>query len=106
MLLWPIGVPAFIFFEMHKSRDLILAEDEDTLQKFDFIMGDYKPSRKNILYNLLLVMLCNIVYCRLISHCALQISTGKSWSLAASFSCRASSAWQAEEPSCNAFWRL
>ena len=42
MVLWPIGVPAVLFWQMRGSKDLILAEDPDALQKFDFVLGDYK----------------------------------------------------------------
>ena len=65
MLLWPIGVPAFLFWQMYKEESLILAGDADTLQKFvsrlqltaphfftqtdaylaqDFAIGDYKTT--------------------------------------------------------------
>ena len=37
MLLWPIGVPVFLFYNMYKARKEILEEDKDTLQKFDFV---------------------------------------------------------------------
>ena len=44
LLLWPIGVPATLYYQMHKQRDQILAEDPDTLAKFEFAIGDYKMS--------------------------------------------------------------
>ena len=36
-LLWPIGVPGFLFYNMYKARKQIMEEDKDTLQKFDFV---------------------------------------------------------------------
>eukprot|EP01046_Picozoa_sp_COSAG06_P031452 COSAG06_NODE_3065_length_5901_cov_5.700965_2_plen_1264_part_00 len=42
VVIWPIGLPAMLFLWMYHAKDLILAEDEDTLQKFDFVLGDYK----------------------------------------------------------------
>ena len=36
-LLWPIGVPGFLFYNMYKARKEIMEEDKDTLQKFDFV---------------------------------------------------------------------
>ena len=36
-LLWPIGVPGFLFYNMYKARKQIMEEDRDTLQKFDFV---------------------------------------------------------------------
>ena len=36
-LLWPIGVPAFLFYNMFKVRKEIMEGDKDTLQKFDFV---------------------------------------------------------------------
>eukprot|EP01046_Picozoa_sp_COSAG06_P040543 COSAG06_NODE_4918_length_3858_cov_5.222666_5_plen_114_part_00 len=44
LLLWPIGVPAILFRQMHQEKEKILAEDPDTLEKFGFALGDYKPS--------------------------------------------------------------
>ena len=43
-MLWPIGLPATLFFSMWRERKLIQEEDRDTLQKFDFALGDYKLS--------------------------------------------------------------
>eukprot|EP01047_Picozoa_sp_COSAG01_P014616 COSAG01_NODE_715_length_14093_cov_64.209233_12_plen_277_part_00 len=42
VLAWPIGLPAFLYYIMNKEKDLILADDDDTLQKYSFICGDYK----------------------------------------------------------------
>eukprot|EP01045_Picozoa_sp_COSAG04_P005364 COSAG04_NODE_248_length_18898_cov_16.838715_8_plen_63_part_00 len=36
-LLWPIGVPGVLFYAMFKVRKEIMEEDQDTLQKFDFV---------------------------------------------------------------------
>ena len=36
-LLWPIGVPGFLFYNMFKVRKEIMEEDKDALQKFDFV---------------------------------------------------------------------
>ena len=42
-LIWPVGLPVVLYVWMHRAKDLILAEDEDTLlRKFDFVLGDYK----------------------------------------------------------------
>ena len=41
VLLWPIGLPACLFFFMHKARHKIMADDEDTVRHFDFVLGDY-----------------------------------------------------------------
>ena len=43
VLLWPIGVPAMLFYQLYKHKQLIQAEDEDTLKEFSFIIDDYKP---------------------------------------------------------------
>eukprot|EP01045_Picozoa_sp_COSAG04_P010698 COSAG04_NODE_661_length_11448_cov_24.495903_3_plen_104_part_00 len=36
-LLWPIGVPGFLFYSMYRARKEIMQGDVDTLQKFDFV---------------------------------------------------------------------
>ena len=41
-LVWAIGIPATLFYEMHKVRTDIFEEDYDTLQKFDFVLGGAK----------------------------------------------------------------
>ena len=41
VLLWPIGLPATLFFAMYRNRQKILEEDEDTIQVYDFVLGDY-----------------------------------------------------------------
>lgn len=43
VVLWPFGVPATLAYQLYKHKELIEAEDEDTMQEFDFIIGDYKP---------------------------------------------------------------
>ena len=40
-LVWPIGMPIFLFFNMWRVRSKIHARDEDTLKLFDFVIGDY-----------------------------------------------------------------
>jgi hypothetical protein len=42
VVLWPIGLPSGLLYMMWKERELILAGDPDTVQKFDFVLGDYK----------------------------------------------------------------
>jgi hypothetical protein len=44
VLLWPIGLPAGLFYAMHARRAKILAGDEATLRTFAFVLGDYKPT--------------------------------------------------------------
>jgi len=44
VVLWPIGLPSGLLFMMWKERELIQAGDPDTVQKFDFVLGDYKAS--------------------------------------------------------------
>ena len=44
LLLWPIGVPAILYWQMSQEKEKILAEDPDTLQKFQFALGDYKTT--------------------------------------------------------------
>jgi hypothetical protein len=41
VILWPIGLPAFLFYRMKKQLHLIRKEDEDTLRFWDFALGDY-----------------------------------------------------------------
>jgi len=41
VLLWPIGLPTTLFFAMYRNRQNILEEDEDTIQVYDFVLGDY-----------------------------------------------------------------
>eukprot|EP01051_Picozoa_sp_SAG22_P005755 SAG22_NODE_353_length_11812_cov_58.910783_4_plen_1161_part_00 len=43
VVLWPIGLPAILFYLMQRQKEDILAGDEDTCRKFDFVIGDYKP---------------------------------------------------------------
>merc|ERR1711871_605450 len=42
VLLWPIGVPAVLYYSMWSASDDIAAGDVPTLQKFDFVLGDFK----------------------------------------------------------------
>jgi hypothetical protein len=42
VLLWPIGLPAGLFFAMYRVRGKIQDDDEDTICVFDFVLGDYK----------------------------------------------------------------
>jgi hypothetical protein len=42
VILWPFGVPFFLAFVMNRERQHILDDDEDTLQKYAFVLGDYK----------------------------------------------------------------
>ena len=42
VIVWPLGLPATLFFSMWRERKLIQEGDRDTLQKFDFALGDYK----------------------------------------------------------------
>ena len=42
-VLWPIGLPALLYFSMRKDLDLIKSGDEDTLKFWDFAIGDYGP---------------------------------------------------------------
>ena len=44
VLLWPVGLPAGLFFAMHARRAKIIAGDEATLRTFAFVLGDYKPT--------------------------------------------------------------
>lgn len=44
VVIWPLGLPATLFYSMWRDRTLIQEEDRDTLQKFDFALGDYKLS--------------------------------------------------------------
>jgi hypothetical protein len=44
VLLWPVGLPAGLFYAMHKHRAKILIGDEATLRTFAFVLGDYKPT--------------------------------------------------------------
>jgi hypothetical protein len=41
VLLWPIGLPACLFFFMYKARHKIMMDDEDTVRQFEFVLGDY-----------------------------------------------------------------
>ena len=40
-LLWPIGVPGFLFYTMYMVRAAIMDDDPDTLQKYNFVLNDY-----------------------------------------------------------------
>merc|ERR1712166_207430 len=42
MFAWSIGLPVILWLSMFSVRKLIREEDEDTLQMYDFILGDYK----------------------------------------------------------------
>ena len=41
VIAWPIGMPALLFLMMYRARDKIAAGNEDTLQEFNFVLGDY-----------------------------------------------------------------
>jgi predicted outer membrane repeat protein len=41
VLIWPIGLPACLFFFMYKVRHKIMADDEDTVRQFEFVLDDY-----------------------------------------------------------------
>ena len=41
VILWPIGLPALMFYKMYRARSEILAQDEDTLATYAFMLGDY-----------------------------------------------------------------
>jgi hypothetical protein len=41
VLLWPIGLPTTLFVAMHRVREKILDDDEDTVKVYDFVLGDY-----------------------------------------------------------------
>ena len=62
LILWPFGLPALLFFKLWKAREGIMAEDEDTVAQFDFVLGDYKKefcaSLSPIKYNSLLMTYC------------------------------------------------
>lgn len=45
VLIWPVGLPVVLFWSMYKKKDRIVAGDEETLQTFDFVLGDYVPER-------------------------------------------------------------
>ena len=40
-LLWPIGVPGFLFYTMYMVHAAIIDDDPDTLQKYNFVLNDY-----------------------------------------------------------------
>lgn len=40
-ILWPIGLPAFLYHRLRKDQTLIHEEDVDTLKFWDFAIGDY-----------------------------------------------------------------
>ena len=42
LVVWPLGLPALLFFMLWKARAGIIAEDEDITAQFDFVLGDYK----------------------------------------------------------------
>lgn len=42
VIIWPVGVPASLFFELYNKRDLILAKDPKTLERYAFALDDYK----------------------------------------------------------------
>ena len=42
MFAWSIGLPVILWLSMFSVRKQIREEDEDTLQMYDFILGDYK----------------------------------------------------------------
>jgi hypothetical protein len=45
LIIWPIGLPAVLYLWMIRSKPDILSEDPDTLQKFDFVLADYRTDR-------------------------------------------------------------
>ena len=44
ILLWPLGVPAGLMSGMYRVRGAILEGDEKIVQKFDFVLTDYKTA--------------------------------------------------------------
>jgi len=52
VLIWPIGLPAGLFWSMWKEKDDILNEDEDTLQKFSFVLGKLDTELCSFLHTL------------------------------------------------------
>lgn len=40
--LWPVGIPVMLFTQMYRARKLIREQDEETLQQYSFVIGDYK----------------------------------------------------------------
>lgn len=36
-LIWPVGVPGFLFYSLYRERKEIMDDDVDALQKFDFV---------------------------------------------------------------------
>ncbi len=44
VLLWPIGVPAMLWWQMYKKKEKIIDQDPDTVAQFQFALGDYKPT--------------------------------------------------------------
>ena len=43
IILWPIGLPAVLLWQMSLVKDKILKGDETTLKKFDFVLGKIDP---------------------------------------------------------------
>merc|ERR1711871_1312371 len=41
VVIWPVGLPAGLLYAMWREKTDIMNEDEDTLQKFSFVLGDY-----------------------------------------------------------------
>eukprot|EP01047_Picozoa_sp_COSAG01_P040076 COSAG01_NODE_3349_length_6224_cov_19.144653_1_plen_1296_part_00 len=41
--IWPIGVPAALLISMLRYRQAIVAQDEDAVNMFQFVVADYKP---------------------------------------------------------------
>ena len=42
LIVWPIGLPMVLFCWMSASKELIMNEDAETLQKFSFVLSDYR----------------------------------------------------------------
>jgi hypothetical protein len=42
VVLWPIGLPAYMYWLMYTNQELIQADDKTALAEFDFMVGDCK----------------------------------------------------------------
>jgi len=45
LIIWPIGLPVVLLLWMLRSKPDILNEDPETLQKFSFVLADYRTDR-------------------------------------------------------------
>jgi hypothetical protein len=41
VVVWPLGLPVLLFYTMWKEKEDIHEQDRETLQKFNFCLGDY-----------------------------------------------------------------